>query len=123
MINGSYNPKRAYYHQFLEELSINIDHAIVENKPLTMMGDYNKNHLNQSDREDLETVILPFELTTINTDQPTKIGNKSGSLIDYIITDHYNINSYSILLSDTAFRTSTNELIDHFATCCKSNIE
>ena len=60
-------------------LSISIDHAIVENKPLTMMG---------QEKEDLETVTLPHGLTTINTDQPTRISNESGSLIDYVITDH-----------------------------------
>ena len=39
LINVSYNPKKSLYHQFLEELSFSIDHAIVENEPLTSMGD------------------------------------------------------------------------------------
>ena len=39
------------------------------------MGDYNKNYLNQREKENLETVILPYGLTTINTDQPTRISN------------------------------------------------
>ena len=65
------------------------------------MGDYNLKYLNQRKREDLETVILPYGLTTINTDQPTRIGKKALSLIDYIITDHYNANSFSSFVSDT----------------------
>ena len=85
------------------------------------MGDYNINYLNQREKEDLETVILPNGLTTINTDQPTRISNKSGSLIDYIITDHYNnAHSFSSFVSDTPFRTSVP--IDHFATSVISNI-
>ena len=32
LINVSYNPNKCLYHQFLEDLSISIDHAIVENK-------------------------------------------------------------------------------------------
>ena len=81
LINTSYNPKKAYYHQFLEKLSMSIDHAVVEIKPLTMMGDYNINYLNQREKEDLETVILPYGLKTISANQPTRKSNKSGSIM------------------------------------------
>ena len=102
------------------ELSISFDHAIVESKPPAMMGNYNRNYLNQRERDDLETDILPYGLTTINTDQPTRISNKSGSLIDYIITDHYNAHSFSSFVSDNPFRT--NKPIDRFVTSVISNI-
>ena len=39
LIMFSYNPNKSLYHQFLEELSVSKDHAIVEMKPLTFIGD------------------------------------------------------------------------------------
>ena len=76
------------------------------------MGDYNINYLNQREREDRETVILPYGLTTINTDHSTRISNKSGPLKDNIIADHYNAHSFSSFVSDNLFCTSANEPID-----------
>ena len=87
--NISYNPNISLYHQFLE-LSISIDHAIIENKPLTIMGDYNIDHLNTREKQDLETVTLPYDLIVSNTDQPTRKKGTSKTSIDYIITDHSN---------------------------------
>ena len=81
LINVSYNPNKSLYHQFLEELSVSIDHAIVENKPLTIMGDYNINYLNTREKQDLETVILPYGLIVSNADQPTRIKGTSKTLI------------------------------------------
>ena len=88
-----------------------------------MMGDYNINYLNQREREDLETVTLPYGVAAINNDQPTRISNKSGSLMNHIITDHYNFHSFSSFVSDTPFRTSTNKAMEYFATSVISNIE
>ena len=114
MNNTSYNPKKAFYHHFFEASSISIYHAIVENKPLTMMGVCNINYLNQREREDLETVTLAYGLTTINTDQPTRISNKE-SLIEYIITDHYDAHSFSSFVSDPR---AAHQLISHFCVFC-----
>ena len=87
------------------------------------MGDYNINYLNQKEREDLESVILPSGLAAINNDQPIRISNKSGSLMNHIITDHYNFHSFSSFVYDTLFRTSTKRAIYPFATSVISNIE
>ena len=43
LINISYNPSKSLIDPFLEELSTSIDIAIVENKPITLMGDFNIN--------------------------------------------------------------------------------
>ena len=119
LINLSYNPKKVYYHQFIEKLSTGIDYAIVENKPLTKTGDYNINNLNQREWK----MCTAYVLTTINTDQPTRISIKSKSLIDYAITDYYNAHSFSSFVSDTSFGTSANKPIDHFATSEVSDVE
>ena len=39
LINISYNPQKSLTDAFLEELSTSIDYAVVENKPITLMGD------------------------------------------------------------------------------------
>ena len=41
----SYNPSKSLFDPFLEELSTSIDTAIAENKPITLMGDFNINFL------------------------------------------------------------------------------
>ena len=90
LIKVPYNPSKSLYHQFLEELSISIDHAIVETKPLTIMGDYKIKYLNTREKQILQTVTLPYGLIVSNTDQPTRIRGTSKTLIDYIIADHSN---------------------------------
>ena len=60
LINISYNPSKTLYHLFLEQLSLSIDFAVTENKPITLLGDYNIDYLNERERQDLETVILPY---------------------------------------------------------------
>ena len=47
LINVSYNPRKSRYIDFLEELSCSIELAMVENKPITLMGDYNIDYLNE----------------------------------------------------------------------------
>ena len=49
LINISYNPQTSLTDAFLE-LSTSIDYAIVENKPISLMGDYNINYLNPPKR-------------------------------------------------------------------------
>ena len=46
LINITYNPSKSLIDRFLEELSTSIDIAIVENKPITLMGDFNINFFN-----------------------------------------------------------------------------
>ena len=41
LINVSYNPCKSLHHDFLEDLAMSIDHVVVENKPLCIMGDFN----------------------------------------------------------------------------------
>ena len=59
LINVSYNPKKALLNTFLKEISTSIDHAITENKPITLMGDYNLDYLNKKEKETLDTIMVP----------------------------------------------------------------
>ena len=56
LINISYNPQNSLTDAFLEELSTSIDYAVVENKPITLMGDYNINYLNPTEKQYLDTL-------------------------------------------------------------------
>ena len=51
------------------------------------MGDYNIDYLNWKEKQCLDSVIVPYGLSVINDNQPTRVQGNSSSLIDYIITD------------------------------------
>ena len=123
LINISYNPKKTLYHLFLEQLSQSIDSAITENKPITLMGDYNIDYMNEREMQDLETVIIPYGFKINNIDQPTRVRGNSKSLIDYIISDHFQSESFNAYVSDTPLRTANKQQIDHFATSLITNID
>ena len=108
MINVSYNPSKSLHHDFLEDLALSIDHAVVENKPLCIMGDFNIDYLTPREQQNLDTVILPYVLTVTNTKGPTRVKGQSRSLIDYIILDHFDVDSYTSFVSDTPLRISKN---------------
>ena len=59
LINISYNPQ-SLTDAFLEELSTSIDYAVVVNKPITLMGDYNINYLNPTEKQCLDTITVPY---------------------------------------------------------------
>ena len=46
------------------------------------MGDYNINYLNNKERNNIDTVLIPYDLKVVNT-EPTRGKN----LIEYIITE------------------------------------
>ena len=66
LINVSYNPIKVLTGDFLEGLSTSIDYAVVENKPLTLIGDYNINYLNRKERNCLDTILTPYDLHVLN---------------------------------------------------------
>ena len=123
LINISYNPRETLFHLFLEQLSLSIDFAVTENKPITLLGDYNIDYLNKRERQDLETVILPYGFKINNTDEPTRVRGNSKSLIDSIITDHFQAETFHAHVSDTPLRTGNKKQIDHFATSLTTNID
>ena len=55
LINVSYNPRKSRYIDFSEELSDRIKLAIVENKPKTLMGDYNIDYLNEREQNCMDS--------------------------------------------------------------------
>ena len=86
LINISYNPCRKHANLFLEGLAQGIDKAIVEGKPIIMMGDYNLDYMVKSDRNCLETIFTPYDLIFTNKKEPTRVANKR-SLLHYLIID------------------------------------
>ena len=123
LINISYNPQKSLTDAFLEELSTSIDYAIVENKPITLMGDYNINYLNPTEKQSLDTITVPYGFRILNTSSPTRIQNNSKSLIDYIITDLQSNENFETMVCDTPLRTRKNTDIDHLATVCITDIQ
>ena len=123
LINISYNPNKNLTAGFLKELSTSIDHAMTENKPITLLGDYKIDYLNNNVRECLDSIMVPYGLEFLNTAVPTRIRGNSQSLTDYILTDHSKAKNFVTFISDTPFRTTKNKEIDHRATSIVTEIE
>ena len=123
IINISYNPSKSLIDPFLEELSTSIDIAIVENKPITLMGDFNIIFFNHKERQCLETITIPYGFHILNTTEPTRIGPTSKSLVDYIISDLPMIEGAVTYVSDTPLRTLKKTEVDHRATSAITNIK
>ena len=123
LINISYNPSKSLIDPFLEELSTSIDIAIVENKPITLMGDFNIYFFNHKERQCLETITIPYGFHILNTTEPTRIGPTSKSLVDYIISDLPMIEGAVTYVLDTPLRTLKKTEVDHRATSAITNIK
>ena len=87
MINLSYCPNKKFDGEFLESLARRIDRAVSQKMPVILMGDYNLNYWDQSDRSKNDTVVVPYDLNINNVSHASRIGNKKGPLTDYIITE------------------------------------
>ena len=116
LINISYNSQKSLTDAFLDELSTSIDYAVVENKPITLMGDYNINYLNPTEKQCLDTITVPYGSRRLNTSSPTS------PLIDYIITDLQSTENFETMVCETPLRTRKNTNIDHLATVCITDI-
>ena len=56
------------------------------------MGDYHNNYLDQKESESIQTVLVPYNLSSANDSIPTLCTENSKSLLDYIVTDDANCN-------------------------------
>ena len=113
-INGSYNSNKALLNTFLEELSTSIDYAITENKPITLVGDYNLDYLNKKEKKSLDTIMVKYGMNITNNKISTSISGNCKSLLDYIITDLPELKRTNV--SDTPLRRIQGKMSDHFAT-------
>ena len=66
-------PNKFLAGDFLEGLSTSIDNAIMENKPLTLMGDYNIKCLNRKERKCMDTALTPNGSLFLATQSPQKL--------------------------------------------------
>ena len=73
LINISYCPQKSLKVFFIEQLACSIDKAITENLPITLMGDFNLNYLSRRARDDLDTILVSYNLAPKNTTLPTRV--------------------------------------------------
>ena len=78
------------------------------------MGDFNLNYLSRRERDDLDTILVPYNLAPKNKTLPTRVHGKSKTLLDYIIQDN-GLPRMNCLVCETNFKT------DHLATLLISN--
>ena len=71
--NVTYNPMKQFQNDFLEQLETNIDNSTCETANITMMGDYNLDYLTPLERENLETVLLPYGFSVASPNLPTRV--------------------------------------------------
>ena len=51
------------------------------------MGDLNIDYLTMTEKECIDTVIVPYILSVCNSSIPTRVTAQKSLLIDYILTD------------------------------------
>ncbi len=98
---------------FINEINPIIDQIMAENKDTYIMGDFNIDLLKEEDERaihDYLNMILSFNLIP-SINKPTRITEKSATLIDNILTNNIDISS-AILVTDIS---------DHFLTATFSN--
>ena len=78
------NPLKQFQNDILEQLETNIDNSTCETANITMMGGYNLDYLTTLERENLETVILPYEFSVSNPNLPKRICKTTKTHIGYI---------------------------------------
>ena len=62
LVNLCYNPSRSNFTDFLKQLTLNIDNALSVSNKITLLGDYNINYLDSKEKENLDSIIIPYEL-------------------------------------------------------------
>ena len=114
LINVTYNPMKQFQNDFLEQLERNIDNSTCETAKITMMGDYNLDYLTPLERENLETVILPYGFSVASLNLPTRVCKTIKTHIDYIIAE--NILDGKCFVFNSPFKT------DHFGSVVFTNV-
>ena len=106
LLNIIYKPLKKYQINFLEQLMTNLDNAACESMEITLMGDYNLDNLTPLEKENLDTVVLPYGFTVASPYLPTRVCKSTQTHIDYILAE--NIDDEKSFVFETPFKT------DHF---------
>ena len=89
-INVSYNSNKSNTNRFLEEIALQIDHAVTENKSVMLMRDFKKNYLHALEKAKLDAILTPYGINALNNGDATKIiTNNSHILIIYFIVHSF----------------------------------
>ena len=114
LINLCYNPNKTIFIDFLEKLTINIDNTFTVSNKITLIADYNKNYLNKSDKDNMESIITPYGLKVFCPNDETRVSASAKTHIDDLISDYETYGNE--FCSDTPYKT------DNFASLV-TNIE
>ena len=115
LVNLCYNPSRSNFIDFLKQLTLNIDNAFSVSNKITLLGDYNINYLDSKEKENLDSIIIPYGLKVFCPNDETRISSSTKTHIDYIISD-YETNGIEFCF-DTPNKT------DHFASFILTDIK
>lgn len=95
--------------EWLDRFEVLIEHVLLENKEIIILGDFNKDLLNLNVNKEWSNFITSFGLSQLIT-EPTRVTNNSKTLIDHIYVSHEEkISSASVKKLGIS---------DHFAIAC-----
>ena len=77
LINISYNPNKSNTNRFLEDIALEIGHAVTKNKSVMLMGDFYIYYLHPLEKAKLDTMLTPYDLIVSNNRDATKTTNNS----------------------------------------------
>ena len=82
LVNSSYCPTKHLMKQNLEAIENGIYLATNENKQLVFMSHLNLDYLTLTEKECLDTAIVPYNLSICTSSKPTRKPAEKSSLID-----------------------------------------
>ena len=114
LINVSYCPNKRLGEYFLDQLSTEVSGAYSVTDNVFLLGDYNLNYLNKTEKGKLDVFASNSGLEIVNLRDATRGTDKTFTLIDHCFVSKDQIIAYNV--TTTPFNS------DHFLVIFESNL-
>ena len=114
LVNVSYCPNKRLGEYFLDQLSTELSGAYSVTDDVILLGDYNLNYLNKTEKSKLDIFASNSGLEIVNLRDATRCTDKTFTLIDHCFVSKDQIIAYNV--TTTPFNS------DHFLVIFESNL-
>ena len=114
LVNVSYCPNKRLGEYFFDQLSTELSGAYSVTDNVILLGDYNLNYLNKTEKCKLDIFASNSGLEIVNLRDATRCTDKTFTLIDHCFVSKDQIIAYNV--------TTTHSNSDHFLVIFESNL-